>query len=144
LNFPRPKTGIARRCKLWPETVKALNAAIAKRPEPTAETHANLVFITKRGRPWAKSTCENPVSWQFWALLIDLKLYRKGLSFYTLRHTFETIAGGSRDQVAVNHVRGHVDASMAATYRERIEDDRLVAVAEHVRTWLFPKKLKAR
>jgi hypothetical protein len=32
---------------------------------------------------------------------------------------------------------GHSDASMAAVYRERIEDDRLVAVTDHVRQWLF-------
>jgi hypothetical protein len=33
---------------------------------------------------------------------------------------------------------GHVDASMAAVYRERISDARLKAVADHVRQWLFP------
>jgi integrase len=144
LNFPRPKTGIARRCYLWPETVKALRAAIAKRPEPKDEAHANLVFITKRGLSWGKSGMANPISHQFRSLLVELKLYRLGLSFYTLRHQFETIGGGCRDQVAVNAIMGHTDASMAATYREQIEDDRLVTVAEHVRKWLFPKKPKAK
>jgi integrase len=62
------------------------------------------------------------------------------LSFYALRHTFETIAGGSRDQVAVDAVMGHADYSMAGEYRERIEDDRLEAVAAHVRKWLFGGK----
>jgi hypothetical protein len=32
---------------------------------------------------------------------------------------------------------GHADASMAAHYRERIEDQRLVDVVNHVRAWLF-------
>ncbi len=32
IDFPRPKTGIPRRCPLWPETVEALRAAMAKRP----------------------------------------------------------------------------------------------------------------
>ena len=37
---------------------------------------------------------------------------------------------------AVNFIMGHVDTSMAAHYRERISDERLVAVTEHVRRWL--------
>jgi hypothetical protein len=70
-------------------------------------------------------------------LLKDLGIYRKGVTFYALRHTFETIAGGCRDQVAVDAVMGHVDASMAAEYREHIEDERLKAVVELVHGWLF-------
>jgi integrase len=59
--------------------------------------------------------------------------------FYALRHTFATVAGGSRDQIAVNAIMGHAPAAndMSAVYRERIDDDRLVAVTEHVRKWLF-------
>jgi hypothetical protein len=47
--------------------------------------------------------------------------------------------------VAVDHVMGHAPASsdMSAVYRQRIEDDRLKAVAEHVRRWLFPRKRTA-
>ncbi len=56
---------------------------------------------------------------------------------YALRHTFETICGESRNQVAVNHIMGHVDESMAAAYRERINDERLQAVVDHVHQWLF-------
>ena len=62
---------------------------------------------------------------------------RKGLGFYTLRHTFATIAGESRDQVAVNAIMGHVDNSMAGVYRERISDERLIAVTDTVHQWLF-------
>ena len=144
LTLPRPKTGIARRCKLWPETVKALKTAIAKRPAPRDEAHGEIVFITKRRKPWGKSGMENPISHQFRKLLIALELYRTGLSFYALRHQFETIGGGCRDQVAVNAVMGHVDASMAGVYRERVDDSRLEAVADHVRTWLFPPKAKGK
>ena len=60
--------------------------------------------------------------------------------FYALRHTFETIAGESKDQVAVNAIMGHVDNSMAAVYRERISDERLQAVVDVVREWLWPKR----
>jgi integrase len=58
-------------------------------------------------------------------------------NFYALRHTFETVAGASRDQVAVNAIMGHVDSSMSGVYRERIDDERLRAVADYVRKWLF-------
>jgi hypothetical protein len=39
---------------------------------------------------------------------------------------------------------GHVDHSMAQHYRERISDERLIAVAEHVRQWLFPAKKRSK
>ncbi|MEZ6145059.1 MAG: hypothetical protein R3B91_06425 [Planctomycetaceae bacterium] len=52
---------------------------------------------------------------------------RRGLNFYALRHTFETIGGESRDRVAVDAIMGHVDPSMGALYREQISDDRLQA-----------------
>jgi integrase len=66
-----------------------------------------------------------------------LGLHRPGLGFYALRHTFKTIGGDSRDQVAVDHIMGHRRNDMASAYRERIDDARLVAVTEHVRKWLF-------
>ena len=47
VNFPRPKTGIDRRCPLWTETVEALKAAIADRPKPKDKDDADAVFMTK-------------------------------------------------------------------------------------------------
>ena len=64
-------------------------------------------------------------------------------NFYALRHTFETIAGESRDQVAVDAIMGHSREDMASVYRERIGDDRLRAVAEHVRQWLLENSMEA-
>ena len=75
--------------------------------------------------------------------LKKLGLYRPGLGFYALRHTFETIAGESRDQVAVNHIMSHADSTMAGVYRERISDERLRDVAEFVSIWLFPPEEKS-
>lgn len=137
VNFPRPKTAIERRCKLWPETIEALRAALASRPKPKNPEHRDLVFITKYGGAWYKETSDNPISNETRKLLDRLNLYRPGLGFYCLRRGFETIGGDSRDQIAVDAVMGHSDASMGAVYRQRIEDARLQAVAAHVRRWLF-------
>jgi integrase len=140
LRFPRPKTGIDRRCPLWFETIEALEAAIEQRPTPKAEAHEQLVFVTSRGLPWGKAIADNPVAKETSKLLKRLGMQKPGLGFYALRHTTETVGGGARDQVALNHIMGHAPAGsdMAAVYRERIDDDRLVAVTEHVRAWLWP------
>jgi integrase len=138
VRFPRPKTGIDRRCPLWPETVAALQEAGPSRPEPKQPEAEGLVFTTKYGQRWSKDTSKaNPISAEFRKLLVKLGLHRNGLSFYALRHTFETIGGDSRDQVVVDFIMGHSRNDMASAYRERIDDARLLAVTEHVRKWLF-------
>jgi integrase len=138
IDFPRPKTGINRRCPLWPETVQALREAIAKRPEPRQEEAKGLVFVTIRGQPWFKATSDTPISKETKKLLRKLGINgRVGLGFYTLRHVFRTVADEARDQPACDFIMGHADPSMAAHYRERIGDARLKAVTDHVHAWLF-------
>jgi len=138
VRFPRPKTGIDRRCPLWPETTAALQQAIADRPAPKQPEAVGLVFVTKYGQRWSKETSTaSPISAEFCKLLVKLDLHRPGLGFYALRHTFETIGGDSRDQVAVDAIMGHARNDMASVNRERIDDARLVAVVQHVRGWLF-------
>jgi integrase len=137
LDFPRPKTGIPRRCPLWLETVEALRAAIADRAELRQEEAAALVFITVRGGSWAGKGRANPISGAARKLLKAVGLYRPGIGFYTFRHVFRTVADATRDPVAVDLIMGHTDPSMGGRYRERVEDGRLQAVAEHVRQWLF-------
>jgi integrase len=161
INFPRPKTAVERRCPLWPETIEALRIATASRPAPKDPADAVFVFLTKYGRCWAKDRDDNPIAKEFTKLLKAMdaqaekdakqlgvkapeKLRRPGLGFYALRHTFETIGGESKDQVAVNHIMGHADSSMAAVYREHISDGRLLAVTNFVRAWLFPDNQTAR
>src|SRR5262249_19800196 len=140
LNYPRPKTGIPRRCPLWPETVQAIRAALAARPSARDDADADLVFLQPSGRRWVRNTEKSRtdnVSVCFGELLKHLGLHREGLNFYALRHTFRTIADAARDPVAIDLIMGHSDPSMGGHYRERIEDARLRAVAEYVRRWLF-------
>jgi integrase len=160
VNYPRPKTGINRRCPLWRETVAALREALARRPAPKDSAATGLVFVNARGAPLVcigetsranetgeragvpldrirKANRTDGVSVAFSTLLRKLSLHRAGLGFYTLRHAFRTVADAARDPVAIDLIMGHSEPSMAAHYRERIEDGRLRAVADHVRQWLL-------
>ncbi len=146
VNYPRLKTGIERRCPLWPETVAAVRGAITARPVPKDATDAGLVFVTKYGARWVRIGPKAPIDsigLQFGKLIKQLKMEREGRSFYALRHSFATVAGESRDQIAVNQIMGHSGGAaddIPGRYRERIGDERLVAVVEHVRQWLFGGK----
>jgi integrase len=142
IDFPRPKTYVGRRIPIWPETVEAIEAYLPHRQRPKKKAHRELIFITIHGSPWYRDngSCSQPITSQFRKYLERLGIYRKGVSFYTLRHVFETVAGECKDQVAVNAVMGHVDESMAATYRESISDERLRDATDFVRRWLFPEK----
>jgi integrase len=130
------------------------------RPAPADDSGKGLCFLTRQGRPWvrtkpkgqapAEGTGEtapgcnaavpvDALSPEFAKLLAKLHITgRRGLGSYCLRHCFETYAGESKDQIATDAVMGHVDSSMAANYRHRISDERLRAVVETVRRWLFP------
>ena len=137
MAYPRPKTGIDRRCPLWPGTVDALREWFERRPTPRNETYTDRVFLTLKGGSWA--TADFLLSKETRKLLDSLGI-DGNRNFYAIRHTFETIAGDSRDQVAVNAIMGHGDGSMASVYRKRISDERLVAVVEHVRRWLYAEE----
>ncbi len=143
VDYPRSKTATERRIPLWPETIDAVQDAIYARPKPKDVKDEDLVFLTGHGLRWVmiseseKRTWKDSVARCFGDILRQLNLKRLGLNFYALRHTFETIGGESKDQVAVNAIMGHVDNSMAGVYRERISDERLQAVVETVREWLW-------
>ena len=136
------KTAVERRIPLWKETAEAMRDAIAERPEAKHEGDAGLLFITKFGNRYVRDSLGEKRAWIDSVGLEFGKLLRKiGISgprnFYAIRHTFRTVADGAKDQRAADYIMGHVDTSMAAAYRERISDERLRAVTEHVRRWLF-------
>ena len=142
VDYPRPKTGVERRCPLWPETLQALKDSELARPEAKDKKHHHLMFITHAGNPWHKETSDNPITKEFRKLLGKLSLHRPRIGFYTLRHVFETIAGECRDQVAVDYIMGHARQDMASAYRERISDERLKAATDHVHSWMKLKTTK--
>jgi integrase len=149
INFPRVKTETDRRCPLWPETLDALKEWLADRPEAKSLEDTSLVFLTSKGNRWiqkgtvaGESGCgemyyfNDNVAKEFNKLLFELGLKRRG-SFYNLRHCFRTAAGAAKDRDAIDVIMGHVDPSMGEHYVESFDDDRLVAVVDHVRNWLF-------
>lgn len=137
LEFARPKTSVGRKAWLWPETVAALRAYEAVRPEPARPEWADLLFLSRWRRPYAAdgSGCK-PTIW-FRELARKLGIYRPGLSAYSLRHTHRHVADQSLDQVACAVVMGHTDRSIAAVYRGEVSDTRIQAVCQAVRTWLY-------
>ena len=139
LDHPRPKTGIPRHVPLWPETVKAIKAALNERHPPKDPAHKHLLFIGPRGESYIGKARGYRVHQEVARVLRWAKVDRQGLSFYALRHTFQTVAEGAHDMAAVESIMGHAPASgdMSAVYRERVDDARLLAVVEHVRKWLF-------
>ena len=137
LTYPRPKTGIERRIPLWPETIEAIKVAIKQRAKPKDKTCQHLAFIGPRGESYLADNGYR-VAQEFNRVLTAAKVKpRRG--FYGIRHGFQTVAEGARDLSAVQSIMGHAasGSDMSARYRERVDDDRLQAVVNHVRTWLF-------
>jgi integrase len=153
VDFARVKTAIERRIPLWPETVAAIRNWIPQCPKAKNPADEGLLFLTKHGARWVKTSVPKPdsekpkpggapndaIGSEFNKVLDKLGLKKPGIGFYALRHTVETIGGESKDQVAVDAIMGHTDSSMAAHYRETIFEDRLKAVVNVIRAWLWAK-----
>jgi len=144
-DLPREKTGIPRKFRLWDETVQAIRSAMRKRPIAKNDADDPLCFLTSHGKPvWWEAikpsgetySCDS-LAKAFLKLCETCKITRAGRGFYSLRRTFETVAGASKDQVAVDYVMGHIDDSMAAIYRQGIDDKRLIDVGQYVHSWLY-------
>lgn len=146
LDYPRVKTGVPRRAPLWPETTTALKAAIKERPEPTCDDDAGCVFLTPAGRfvRINDKARTDYLAHAFPKLMRGEKITgRKGLGFYSLRHTLATVGLEAKDRGALKGIMGHTEHDMLSAYDEAgPSDDRLRAVTDHVRKWLFPRSRK--
>ncbi|MCL4205747.1 MAG: integrase [Pirellulaceae bacterium] len=139
LVYPRGKTAINRRISLWPETIEAIKEAIKHRGTPQDPQDKGLLFIGRRGQNYVVGRKGYRIHQEFQRVCKAAGV--AGRTFYDLRRTFETVGGASRDQAAVDAVMGHAppENDMAALYRQTVGDDRLQAVVNHVRQWLFPR-----
>ena len=135
LDYPRTKTEVPRSIPLWPETLEWLRRASEERHKCKLPN----VFVRRvnpnNDSPGVGVYDMDRIGKLFRAARVAACVPDGG--FYWLRSTFETIGGNARDQVAVDSIMGHVDQTMAAVYRQDMDSDRLVAVTNHVREWLF-------
>jgi len=150
IEFDRAKTGTERVVPLWPETLQALKQVLETRPKPASKDAERLLFLTGSVKAWVRQYVHygddgsikkvvnvDTIGDQFRILLRKLGLKRKGIGFYTLRHTFRTWADEVRDQHAIHRIMGHTIPGMSGIYVEEISLDRLRAVVNHVRSKLF-------
>ena len=148
IEHERAKTAVMRRCQLWPETTEALRRAMAEKPDPLNEADEGLAFLTRFGRPWLRvgptGAKNDEVGKMFAKHLQSLGIKRPGVGFYVLRHLVQTIGEETGDLPAVASIMGHTDQTMADNYRILIKDDRLQAVTDYVRSWLFIRPERSR
>lgn len=137
VNMPRPKNYKNRRCPLWPETKKALEDSIERRPE-AKKSCEKYVFITKYGNNFYRRN-NDAVAKMFTKLLNSCQIPSNLRGFYALRHVFLTVAETAGNPIAVDYMMGHLsrDRAMADVYREWIEDEKLIQVTDTVRNWLY-------
>lgn len=117
-TFARNKTGVERRCPLWPETQVALKAL------PKTDDH---VF---NGRKWDKYV----VGRQFAALCKTAGV--ENIGHYSLRRTFETIAKNAEvNQSVIDKIMGHTRQDMSEVYNQHTYDQQLLKCVNYVRSW---------
>lgn len=121
-EFARRKTGVTRRCPLWPETQEAI-AAIAK---------GELVL---NGRVWTRHV----IARQFKKLCESCGIYKAGVTTpYSLRRTFETVAKNANvNQSVIDKIMGHERPDMSEVYNQKVFDSQLRQCVNYVRDWLL-------
>ncbi len=144
IDYPRGKTGIMRAAPLWPETVAALKAY--QRPHFAL---SGLFFVTRFGQKWVRETVTNDAAGVVKSTTymdaigqeFDKACAAAGVAprgFYTLRHTFRSVADEVADVTAIECIMGHLKPGMGGVYTQLMQNKmvRLLAVTNHVRQWL--------
>ncbi len=135
-TLPRRKTGIKRRCPLWPETIDALREALRLRK--VASEH---VFLTIFNEPYSP----RDLSRELTKVLEKAEVGHR--DFYDLRRTCVSIGIQVGDDDALRTIMGHrrVAADMLSVYnRLDVSDERLRAVSNYIHDWLFGSRKNSR
>lgn len=146
IEWRREKTGIDRRCPLWPVTVDAVREAINARPKAKSDEHDGLAFLTAFGVPWVREKLRiagaSPVSivdsiGMMFKKLQPADMLQTQRGFQSLRRTFATFADAAGDDAAKDFIMGHADDEVARRYVQGIEDHRLYSVTDYVHLKIF-------
>lgn len=139
IDFRRRKTGKVRRViPLPPDVIRLLGRY--RRPDPVSVEHADLFFISQKGRPYsvtknANGKPSNTISRLTSKLLVRLKIKQPGdkRNFKSFRTTFFNLAprGGydTERMIIMGRAQGTVDLD---SYLEDVGIDRLRHVVNHV------------
>jgi integrase len=123
-----------------------LRESLANRYTPKLDEDADRFFVTREGNRLVRNdgvaVRSDAVHQAMNRIQKKLGIKQAKRSFGALRHTFRTVADETRDLPAILRVMGHADHTISDHYRERIADDRIEAVVNHVHKWLFPKPAK--
>jgi len=133
----RLKTGAPRRCWLWPITRDLIEE------HRYGDNEHNRVFLSADGgliniRRELSRTDLVASNWK--GIKRRVKLTGRNTGFKNLRHTFRTEADQTGDQRALFLAMAHLDESISAVYTHRVDDERLINVAQHVHKWLFGRE----
>jgi hypothetical protein len=121
LEFPRPKTGISRKCWL-PAVARDAIRASAEGPH------------VLNGRVWNRHVLAR----EFRKLCEASGIYSKGRTEpYSLRRTLETVAKNAEvNQSVIERVMGHERPDMSEVYNQKVFDKQLRKLGEFIERWL--------
>lgn len=126
VSFPRPKTGVQRRCPLWTQTQAAIGAI-------SGDVHV------LDGRTWNRYVIARELKKLCEACEVDGKpIYKEGITTpYSLRRTFETVAKNSNvNQSVIDKIMGHERPDMSEIYNQKTFDKQLIRCTDFVYRWL--------
>lgn len=134
VTMPRPKNGNRRLAKLWPESIAAITAHLATRPNASCAEHEPLVFLTKDGRPVQQDGNKNrAMTAAFRRLKMAAGVHRVGVSQRSTRHLCRTLADGAGDANAARLVMGHRIPGVERRYIDNIDPERVEAICNYIR-----------
>jgi integrase len=137
-DFRRVKNNQQRRAALWPETARAIQDYRDNHRNPDNPAERCLV-LSKMRRRYGRGGSAVLVR-SFNILLDSIGDRPRGTSLGSLRHTYGTVVDLVPDQAMIDLTMGHTNKSLQKRVYSQLninELERLQAVAETVREWLF-------